>query len=307
MAVLAQRGPARAAKHAGRTVTEIPKNVARLREMIRDCTLCPRRCGVDRTAGQLGACGVAEAAVVASAGPHFGEEPALVGSGGSGTIFFCGCNLGCVFCQNYDISHSVDGRPCPPAKIASLALGLERRGCENINFVTPTHVAHAVAEAIEIARSQGLTVPIVYNCGGYESAETLALLDGLIEIYMPDFKYASADAAQKYSGAANYPAAAERALAEMFRQTGPLKLDGRGVATGGVLVRHLVMPGDIALSREVIDIVSRTAPACTINVMAQYRPAYRAAEFPQLTARPGAAEVESLRRRAAEAGLKPAR
>jgi len=278
-----------------------------LREMIRGCTLCPRRCGVDRTAGQLGACGVAEAAVVASAGPHFGEEPVLVGAGGSGTIVFCGCNLGCVFCQNYDISHSVDGRPCPPAKIAALAVGLERRGCENINFVTPTHVAHAVAEAIEIARSQGRTVPIVYNCGGYESLEVLKLLDGLIEIYMPDFKYASADAGRKYSGVPDYPAAAERALAEMFRQVGPLELDGRGVATRGVLVRHLVMPGDIALSREVIDIVSRTAPACTINVMAQYRPAGRAAEFPELAARPAAAEVESLRDRATDAGLMLAR
>lgn len=307
MVVLAGCGPGLAAEQAGRTMTEMPENVVKLREMIRDCALCPRRCGVDRTAGQLGSCGVAAEAIVASAGPHFGEEPALVGSGGSGTIFFSGCNLGCIFCQNYDISHGVNGHLCPPAKIAALAAGLEAQGCENINFVTPTHVAHAAAEAVVIARSQGLTAPIVYNCGGYESGEVLQLLDGLIEIYMPDFKYASADAGRKYSGVPDYPAAAERALAEMFRQVGPLKLDGRGVATGGVLVRHLVMPGDIAHSKAVIDTVSRTAPACTINVMAQYRPAYRAAEFPELTARPSAAEVESLRGRAAEAGLKLAR
>ena len=307
MAVLAQRGPPGAAEHAGCTVTEMPENVARLREMIRDCALCPRRCGVDRTAGKLGSCGVGPDAVVASAGPHFGEEPVLVGAGGSGTIFFSGCNLGCIFCQNYDISHSVNGHLCPPAEIAALAVGLEARGCENINFVTPTHVAHAVAEAVVVARSQGLTAPIVYNCGGYESLEALQLLEGLIEIYMPDFKYASADAGRKYSSVDDYPAAAERALAEMFRQVGPLELDDRGVATGGVLVRHLVMPGDTAKSREVIDIVARTAPGCTINVMAQYRPCYRAHEFAELTARPSAAEVESLRRRAADAGLKLAR
>ncbi|MBL7132860.1 MAG: radical SAM protein [Phycisphaerae bacterium] len=288
-------------------MTEVPKNVAKLREMIRDCALCPRRCGVDRTAGKLGSCGVGPDAVVASAGPHFGEEPVLVGAGGSGTIFFSGCNLGCIFCQNYDISHSVNGHLCPPAEIAALAVGLEARGCENINFVTPTHVAHAVAEAVVVARSQGLTAPIVYNCGGYESLEALQLLEGLIEIYMPDFKYASADAGRKYSSVDDYPAAAERALAEMFRQVGPLELDDRGVATGGVLVRHLVMPGDTAKSREVIDIVARTAPGCTINVMAQYRPCYRAHEFAELTARPSAAEVESLRRRAADAGLKLAR
>ncbi len=307
MAVLAQRSPARAAKQADCTMTEVPKNVAKLREMIRDCALCPRRCGIDRTAGQLGSCGVGAEAVVASAGPHFGEEPVLVGAGGSGTIFFSGCNLGCIFCQNYDISHSVNGHLCPPAEIAALAVGLEARGCENINFVTPTHVAHAVAEAVVVARSQGLTAPIVYNCGGYESLEALQLLEGLIEIYMPDFKYASADAGRKYSSVPDYPAAAERALAEMYRQVGPLELDGRGVATRGVLVRHLVMPGDTAKSREVIDIVARTAPGCTINVMAQYRPCYRAHEFAELTARPSAAEVESLRRRAADAGLKLAR
>ena len=191
--------------------------------------------------------------------------------------------------------------------MAALALGLERQGCENINFVTPTHVAHAVAETIVAARSQGLAAPIVYNCGGYEPLEVLQLLDGLIEIYMPDFKYASADAGRKYSGVPDYPAAAEQALAEMYRQVGPLEPDGRGVATRGVLVRHLVMPNDLALSRDVIDIVARTAPACTINVMAQYRPCGGAGEFPELIARPRPAEIESLRRRAAEAGLKLAR
>ncbi len=302
------------------------QKTGRLEAMLAHCTLCPRACGVDRTAGKLGACRVGAEAVVASAGPHFGEEPVLVGGGGSGTIFFAGCNLDCVFCQNHDISHpGFEGRlrsrkrggsagrePDPaesgghrvkPEQIAELALRLQRGGCENINFVTPTHVSHAVAEAIAIARSRGLAVPVVYNCGGYESVETLRLLDGLIEIYMPDFKWADAAAGRKFSGVADYPAVATAALAEMFRQVGPLALDERGVATRGVLVRHLVMPADLARSREVIDIVARTGPGCAINVMGQYHPAFRAGEFPDVLARPTRQEIESLRAHAAAAGL----
>ena len=274
-----------------------------LRELIRSCRLCPRACRVDRAAGELGACRIGAEAVVASAGPHFGEEPVLVGAGGSGTIFFAGCNLDCLFCQNHDISHSTRGQVTAPTEIAALALALERRGCCNVNFVTPTHVAHAVAEAIAAARAGGLAVPIVYNCGGYESVETLRALAGTVEIYMPDFKYASAEAAKLYSGVDDYPAVAERALAEMYRQVGPLALDARGLATRGVLVRHLVMPDDIAESGRVIEIVARTAPGCTVNVMAQYRPAYRAEEFPRLMGYPQPGQVRSLRDRAAEAGL----
>jgi len=275
-----------------------------LREIIRDCTLCPRCCRVDRTAGQVGLCGVADRALVASAGPHFGEEPVLVGSGGSGTIFFSGCNLHCVFCQNYDISHSADGRVVSAWQIAELACDLAARGCENVNFVTPTHVAHAVGEAIVAARSGGLAVPVVYNCGGYESVQTLRLLEGLIEIYMPDFKYADPAAAKKYSGVSDYPAVATAALEQMYRQVGPLQLDSRGVARRGVLVRHLVMPNDVARSRKVIDIVARTAPGCAINVMGQYRPAYRAGEFPELLGRPAAEEITSLRDHAVSLGLR---
>ncbi|HUS47444.1 MAG TPA: radical SAM protein [Phycisphaerae bacterium] len=278
-------------------------NVARLREVIRDCTLCPRRCRVDRQAGQVGSCRIGAEAVVASAGPHFGEEPPLVGAGGSGTIFLAGCNLHCAFCQNFDISQDAAGRKVTPAQLAAIALGLQARGCENVNFVTPTHVAHAVAEAIRIARGRGLNVPIVYNCGGYESVEMLGLLAGLVEIYMPDFKYADAAAAAKYSDAKDYPAVATAALAEMYRQVGPLALDDRGVAARGLLVRHLVLPGDLAGSEKVIDIVAATAPGCTINVMAQYRPAYRAAEFPELMSRPSPAEIARLREHAGQKGL----
>ena len=167
--------------------TTMPRNIVRLERIIRDCTLCPRRCRVDRTAGEVGACRIGREAVVASAEPHFGEEPVLVGRGGSGTIFFAGCNLDCVFCQNYDISHSTEGTCSSPERIAEIACGLAEMGCENINFVTPTHVAHAVARAVRIARSRGMKLPVVYNCGGYESVETLELLAGLVEMYMPDF------------------------------------------------------------------------------------------------------------------------
>ncbi len=271
--------------------------------VIRECTLCPRECRVDRAAGKTGACRIADLARVASYGPHFGEEPVLVGRGGSGTIFFSGCNLDCVFCQNADISHTTAGRAMPPDQIAALALALAERGCENINFVTPTHVAHAVAEAIVLARNDALAVPTVYNCGGYESVATLRRLEGLVDIYMPDFKYADAGAGKMYSGVPDYPEVAAAALAEMFRQGGPLEVDERGVATRGVLVRHLVMPGDIAKSRDVIDIVARAAPGCAINVLAQYRPCYRADEFPELMTRPDPAEVDALRRHAASLGL----
>jgi len=285
----------------------LPDAAADLNAIIRHCTLCPRQCRVDRIAGETGACRTGARARVASSGPHFGEEPVLVGpgpAGGSGTIFFSGCNLDCVFCQNHDISHSTAGREITPGQLASLALALAERGCENINFVTPTHVAHAVADAVVIARANGLAVPTVYNCGGYESLDTLRRLDGIVDIYMPDFKYADAAAGEKYSGVPGYPDVAAAALAEMYRQAGPLEVGVRGVAARGVLVRHLVMPADIAKSRDVIETVARTAPGCAINVMAQYHPAFRAAEFPELLAAPGSAEVASLRQYAAGLGLR---
>jgi putative pyruvate formate lyase activating enzyme len=258
---------------------------------------------VDRTAGERGACKVASDPVVASWGPHFGEEPALVGRGGSGTIFFSGCNLNCVFCQNSDISQSLPGKEAAPAQIAEIALGLAATGCENVNFVSPSHVAHAVAEAICIARSDGLSVPVVYNTGGYDSLETLRLLEGLIEIYMPDFKWADEAVGKKYSGVPDYPKVAAAALAEMYHQVGPLESDSRGVATRGVLVRHLVMPGDLAGSKQVMDTVARIAPGTMINVMGQYRPAHRAGDFPELMGFPSRDEILSLREYAGSRGL----
>lgn len=283
-----------------------PENVVRLRQTIQDCTLCPRRCRVDRQAGQRGACRTGAEAVVASFGPHFGEEPPLVGEGGSGTIFLAGCNLDCVFCQNCEISHGGQGRETSPRGMADIALRLEAAGCVNVNFVSPTHVAHAVAETIVLARQDGLKAPVVYNCGGYESLETLQRLEGLIEIYMPDFKCADAEAGLKYSGVPEYPSVAALALEEMFRQVGPLVRDDRGQARRGVLVRHLVLAHDLARSHEVIDIVAHAAPGATMNVMGQYHPAYRAGEFPELLARPDPSELIRLRAYAEQKGLTPA-
>ena len=280
------------------------EQLAAAREMLRSCRLCPRRCGVDRLAGGSGFCRTGARARVASAGAHFGEEEVLVGVGGSGTIFFQCCNLDCVFCQNFEISHSPGGEEVSADELVELMAALARRGCSNINFVSPTHVAPQVLEAVVAARRKGLTLPVVYNCGGYESVEMLALLEGHVEVYMPDFKYASAEAGRKYSGVPDYPAVATAALAEMYRQVGPLELDERGLAVRGVMVRHLVMPMDIARSREVIDIVARVAPGAGMNVMGQYRPCYRADEFPELLKLPEPAEVRRLREYAAERGLR---
>lgn len=245
-------------------------------------------------------------AIVASAGAHFGEEPPLVGAGGSGTIFFSSCNLDCVYCQNSDISHTREGVPAGPEAVAGLMLRLERLGCENINFVTPTHVAHVVAGAIQMARQHGLKVPIVYNCGGYESVETLRRLEGLVEIYMPDFKYATAEAGLRYSGVPDYPSVAREALREMYRQVGPLETDADGIARRGLLVRHLVLPADIAHSRTVVETVAELAPGSAINVMAQFRPCFRAREFPELMTRPDYGAIRTLRRLAEQLGLRNA-
>jgi len=271
--------------------------------MLSPCRLCPRCCGADRLRGQTGFCRTGRLARVASAGPHYGEEHVLVGRGGSGTIFFQCCNLDCVFCQNYDISHAPGGVEVSGAELGELMCDLERRGCSNINLVTPTHVAPQALEAVLAARENGLALPVVYNCGGYESVEMLELLEGYVDVYMPDFKYASPEAGLKYSGVPDYPRAARSALAEMYRQVGPLELDGRGLARRGVMVRHLVMPMDLADSEKVIDIVAEFAPRAGINVMGQYRPSFRAGEFPELLLLPKRSEIDRLRAHAASRGL----
>ncbi len=268
------------------------------------CRICPRLCEVNRLAGEVGHCGTHVLPLVASAGPHYGEETVLVGRGGSGTIFLGGCNLGCVFCQNYTISHGREGTPTSPEEIAHLMLLLQQRGCENINFVTPTHVTPWLMEAVRRARLEGLRVPIVYNCGGYERVETLRLLEGTVDIYMPDAKYWEAEQAALYSNAPDYPQLMRAALKEMHRQVGDLQVAG-GVARRGLLIRHLVMPNDMAGSKEVLDFIAKElSPHSSVNVMDQYRPMYRAHEFEQIARRPSREEYEEARLHAERLGLR---
>jgi len=267
------------------------------------CVLCPRKCQVNRNEGQTGFCGIACLPVVSSVGPHFGEESILVGAGGSGTIFFAGCNLGCIFCQNFEISHLRHGHQVTIDQLAQSMLDLQNQGCSNINFVTPTHIIPAVTAAIELARGKGLTLPTVYNTGGYDSVETLKLLEGYIEIYMPDMKYADSNASKELSNAADYPQINQQAVKEMHRQVGDLQVEN-GLATRGLLIRHLVLPENLAGSFEIIDfLVKEISPRTTINVMDQYRPCYKASSHPNINRRPTSEEFTSARRYALQKGL----
>lgn len=278
-------------------------NVRALWDMMDPCTLCPRSCGVYRSKGQIGFCGVGESPLISSVGPHFGEESVLVGVGGSGTVFFAGCNLGCVFCQNYDISRQRLGRAVSLDTLAEAMLELQRIGCSNINFVTPTHVAAAIAGAIEIARGKGLTIPTVYNTGGYDSVETLRRLEGLIDIYMPDMKYSNAETAGELSAARDYPQTNFAAVKEMHRQVGGLQID-QGLARRGLLVRHLVLPEDLAGTIEIVDFLVETiGPHTVINVMDQYHPCYEAAAHPAINRRPTGDEIATARSYAQQKGL----
>jgi len=258
----------------------------------------------DRSKGRLGYCKAPSALRVASCGPHFGEESVLVGLGGSGTIFLCGCNLMCAFCQNWDISHHAVGKPWQPEDLVYAMLRLADRGCENINFVTPTHYTPQIAEAVVAARSRGMTVPIVYNCGGYESVETLKLLDGLIDVYMPDFKFWSTEAAERYARAADYPQRACEALGEMHRQVGDLVVQNE-VATRGLLVRHLVMPGGVDQGRAILDwLAERISPRTFVNVMGQYRTSAQTADFPEIDCPPDIEDILELKAHARRLGLR---
>jgi len=271
--------------------------------LLEQCRVCPRECLAQRLHGERGVCQVGDQAMVSSYGPHFGEERPLVGTGGSGTIFLTHCNLCCVFCQNADISQGDEGRITSAHELAQIMLTLQRMGCHNINFVTPTHQVPQILRALVLAAGQGLRLPLVYNCGGYESLQTLRLLDGVVDIYMPDFKYADAAAARQYSGVEGYPEVARAAFAEMHRQVGDLVPDRRGIATRGLLVRHLVLPNGLAGTGEVVRFLAGLSPGTYVNVMDQYRPCYRAHEHPALTRRPTRAEIQEAVRMARAAGL----
>ncbi|MCX8033296.1 MAG: radical SAM protein [Thermoleophilia bacterium] len=272
---------------------ELARRAERAWKRLRRCVLCPRRCRVNRLNGELGACGVGPLAQVASYGPHYGEEAPLVGRGGSGTIFFAGCNLACVFCQNHDISqpnvgHAVRARiwEKSSAELAAIMLELQVLGCENVNLVSPSHVVPQIIAALDIAAGKGLHLPVVYNTGGYDSLGTLRLLDGVIDIYMPDMKYADESVAARLSGVGDYVRRNLAAVREMHRQVGDLRLDERGVARRGLLVRHLVLPEGLAGTAEVMEFIATEISRSTyINVMDQYRPAHKAFLYPEI-ARP---------------------
>lgn len=252
---------------------KLAPRIRQAQELLRNCCLCPRQCNVDRTAGQRGFCRMGHLAKVAAAHAHFGEEAPLVGQGGSGTIFMSSCNLLCSFCQNYEISHLSEGREVEPSHLAALMLQLMGRGCHNINFVTPTHFVPQILHALGIAVDAGLNIPLVYNCGGYESVETLRLLESIFDIYMPDFKFWDEKWADLYCKAPDYRVHATAAIQEMHRQVGNLLIDPDGLAIRGLLVRHLVMPGGVANSKEILNFIAReVSPETYVNVMAQYHP-----------------------------------
>lgn len=281
------------------------EKMRRAYDVITDCVLCPRECHVDRTSGERGFCRTGELPFVSSWGPHFGEERPLVGRYGSGTIFFGNCNLGCIFCQNYSISHLGEGAEISDEKLSEVMLSLQGSGCHNINLVTPTHQSHAIIKAIKTASDNGLKVPVVYNCGGYESVETLRLLEGIVDIYMPDFKYSDKKYASKYSDAEDYPEKARAAIKEMQRQVGELVIDERGIALRGLLVRHLVLPEDVAGTSGVVRFIAEEISKNTyINIMDQYHPCFKAFDHPQLKRRITDREYADAVQLAIKAGLK---
>lgn len=249
--------------------------LARAMGELHDCRACPRNCGINRLTTQPRICRTGRHARISSAFPHFGEEDCLRGKRGSGTIFFSGCNLRCVFCQNWDISQQVSGRVYTADEIAATMLSLQNKGCHNINFVTPEHVVPQVIEAIIAAIPLGLKVPIVYNTSAYDSLASLQLLDGLVDIYMPDFKVWNRDSAKQLLKAKDYPECAREAISEMHRQVGPLKFDRNGIALRGLLVRHLVMPGGESETREIMHwLAGEISPDTYVNIMGQYHPAH---------------------------------
>jgi putative pyruvate formate lyase activating enzyme len=261
---------------------------------LRDCRACPRDCRVNRLEDESKVCGIGRHARVASAAAHLGEEDCLRGWKGSGTIFFSSCNLKCVFCQNWDISQQAIGPEYPAERLAELMLALQRLGCHNINFVTPEHVAPQVIEAVAAAAARGLRLPIVYNTSAYDSVRSLRLLDGLVDIYMPDFKFWRPETARRLAKAKDYPERAREAILEMHRQAGPLRFSPDGLARRGVLVRHLVMPGQLDETEAIFGwLASEVSPDTFVNVMAQYRPSHQVGQ----AGRDGSAKYEAINRR----------
>lgn len=286
--------------HSGKLRERIDAAVS----LLENCSVCPRSCGVNRLTGDVGKCRTPREAMVFSYGPHFGEEAPLVGRNGSGTIFFTNCNLRCLFCQNYSISQLGEGQKVSKEELAGMMLSLQAKGCHNINLVSPTHVVPQILEALELALESGLHLPLVYNSGGYDSVATLKILDGIIDIYMPDMKYDDAETARELSGIENYPEINKAAIKEMHQQTGDLEINEEGVAQRGLLVRHLVLPHGLAGTKGIVNFLSREISRNTyVNIMAQYHPCYKAFQIPNLGRRILSAEFREALSSVQEAGL----
>lgn len=280
------------------------ERIEKARRHFSNCHLCPRACGVDRNE-KKGYCQAGTATVVSSFGPHFGEESVLVGPRGSGTVFFAHCNLRCVFCQNHEISFGGLGHVLSNEQLADILLTIQNRyGCANINLVTPTHFLPNILEAVYLAAQQGLHLPLVYNCGGYESLAALKLLDGVIDIYMPDFKYAAEKRSETYSQAEDYPTKAKKALVEMDRQVGGVKLCERGLAQEGLLIRHLMLPGGLCDTKNILRFIKENLSSdCLVNLMGQYYPSHQSFLYPEINKRLTRNELSTAYKFARSLGL----
>ena len=284
---------------------ELADRAAKATQRLADCDLCASQCRIDRQASPLRAhCRTGRQALVCSAGPHHGEERPLSGRRGSGTIFFAACNLSCAFCQNWQISQQDEGRPVDDRQLARLMLDLQGAGCHNINFVSPSHVIPQILAALVLAADHGLNLPLAFNSGGYDSPAGLSLLDGVIDIYMPDMKFADSEVAGRFLGVADYAQVNRTAVRAMHRQVGDLQLDSAGVARRGLLVRHLILPGKLAGTPQVLKFLAREISTETwVNLMDQYRPCYQAGHFPELDRRPSLRELRAAKQTAKRLGL----
>lgn len=270
---------------------ELDERVERLNRILESCELCPRKCRANRLEGKKGYCGSGKELIISSYGPHFGEEPEITGRNGSGTIFLANCNLLCIYCQNYEISHLGQGGETSIDEAAEIMLNLQSKGCHNVNLVTPTHFTPQLVKAISVAAGRGLRLPIFWNCSGYENVETIKLLNGIVDIYKPDMKYSQSEPAKKYSNAPDYFERCKEAVREMHRQVGDLRVDERDIAFRGLLIRHIVLPNNLAGSEKILEFISEElSKTCYVNIMAQYRPLGRAYEYEELARRPTSTE-----------------
>lgn len=283
---------------------ELARRIEYFEKVYQACTLCPHHCKNNRFTTFNGFCRSSDRAKVASYNAHFGEEPPLVGSKGSGTVFFSACNLRCIYCQNYEVSHLIVGNEISEQQLAKTMLNLQNQGCHNINFVSPTHSVLPILKALEIAVEMGLNVPLVYNTGGYDSLQTLKMLEGVFDIYMPDIKYAEQDTGERLSEAENYPLVSQKAVSEMYRQVGNLQVDNNGIAYKGLLVRHLVLPSFINESKQVVDFVASLSKNIYLNIMPQYRPEYKSYECKKINRNLSVKEYNEVVNYAKQKGMK---